>query len=58
MNKKGTRAEAIVHLVKTTDILDYGTVIDEKTLLYKLKKIDGEWKVYQFNIIIDSPVVK
>lgn len=42
-----------VHFVKTVNLPDYGSVIDDKQVLLSMKKIDNQWKVFNMNIVND-----
>lgn len=42
-----------VHFVRTVNLPDYGSVMDDKQVLLYMKKIDGEWKVFRLDVVND-----
>lgn len=42
-----------VHYVRTVNLPNYGSVMDDKQVLLSMKKIDGEWKVFRMDVVTD-----
>lgn len=40
-----------VHYIRTLDIPEYGSVMDDRQVLLSMKKIDGEWKIFKIDTI-------
>lgn len=47
------QAKAIVHVVRDLKVQDYGTLTDDRQIAYSLYNVDGEWKVYKVEVVLD-----
>jgi len=53
ISDNGKLAFVTVHYVRTVNLPDYGSVMDDKQVLLSMKKLDGEWKVFRMDVVTD-----
>lgn len=46
-------AETIVHVVRDMKVEGYGSITDDRQILYRLYHVDGTWKVYEMRVLLD-----
>lgn len=53
VSDNGKLAFVTVHYVRTVNLPDYGSVMDDKQVLLSMRQIDGEWKVFRMDVVND-----
>lgn len=53
-NLDGKEASVIVHVVRDVTVADYGTIADDRQILLHLYNLNGEWKVYRMDVILEK----
>lgn len=50
----GKTATAVVRIVRDMHVKDYGTITDDRQVLYQFYNVDGVWKVYSVNVVLQN----
>lgn len=52
-SRKNT-AFVTIHYVRSVEIPGYGSMMDDKQVMVSMRKVDGQWKVFKLDIVLDN----